>query len=168
LGDWTCPWGVLLKLVHKSYCKKLTGSFKGWILNITPLRSYNRDFRVICNSEWFGWFVLPWDQNQNTLWYFYLLQQVISRVEWSWFDCTINLHANYGCIEPQFLVLDNFFLWCEQNKFYAPQKVISRVEWSWFDNTLNSHTNSECIEPQFLVLDNFLFYGVFPIFFITL
>ena len=34
----TCPRGVLLKLVDKSYCYKLTGSFKGWILSITPLK----------------------------------------------------------------------------------------------------------------------------------
>ena len=43
----------------------------------------------------------------------------------------MNLHANYDGIEPQFLVLDNFFiLWCEQNEFYALQKIISRVKWS--------------------------------------
>ena len=34
------PGRVLLKLVHKSYCYKLTGSFKAWILNITPLKSH--------------------------------------------------------------------------------------------------------------------------------
>ena len=51
--------------------------------------------------------------------------------EWSWFDCTMNSHANSECIEPQFLMLNNFFIqWCEENKFYALQKVISWVEWT--------------------------------------
>ena len=68
--------------------------------------------------QWFGWFVLPWDQNGNTLWYFYVLQKVISRVERSWFDCTMNSHANSKCIESQFLVLDNFL-------FYGVNKINS-------------------------------------------
>ena len=53
------------------------------------------------------WLVSPWDQNENILWYFYVLWKVIFKVEWSWFDCTMNSHANSECIEPQFLVLDN-------------------------------------------------------------
>ena len=83
---------------------------------------------------------------------FYAQQIVISRVEWSWFDYTMNSHANSECIQPQFLGLNNFFiLCCKQNKLYALKKVISRVECSWFDHTMNSHANSECIEPQFLL-----------------
>jgi hypothetical protein len=39
LGPWSRPPGELLKLVHNSYCYKLAGSFKGWILNITPLKA---------------------------------------------------------------------------------------------------------------------------------
>ena len=31
---------IYLKSVYKSYCYKLTGSFKGWILNITPLTGF--------------------------------------------------------------------------------------------------------------------------------
>ena len=34
-GPWTSPREVLLKLVHK-----LTGSFIGWIFNITPLKDH--------------------------------------------------------------------------------------------------------------------------------
>ena len=33
--------------------------------------------------QWFVWLVSPWDQNENILWYFYVLQKVISKVEWS-------------------------------------------------------------------------------------
>ena len=40
LGPWTWTREVLLKLVKKSYCYKLTGSFTGWILNITPLKVF--------------------------------------------------------------------------------------------------------------------------------
>ena len=36
---------IYLKSVYKSYCYKLTGSFKGWILNISPLKVFK-----ICNS----------------------------------------------------------------------------------------------------------------------
>ena len=44
LGPWTCPWGVLLKLVHKSHCYKLTGSSKVGS-QISPLLNNKLDKR---------------------------------------------------------------------------------------------------------------------------
>ena len=41
---------------------------------------------------------------------FYGLLKVISKVEVPWFDCTINSLTNSKCIEPQFLLLDIFFI----------------------------------------------------------
>ena len=51
LSPLTCPRGVLLKLVHESYCYKLTGSFKGWILNIIPLNDWKLNFTPDLSSK---------------------------------------------------------------------------------------------------------------------
>ena len=57
LGDLTCPWGVLLKLVHKSYLSKIDGFLKGWILNITPLKVLQR-YPAPQTNHWSGTFFI--------------------------------------------------------------------------------------------------------------
>ena len=93
--------GLYKQTVYRAVCK----------IDILYNTSWSTKMAVIC------FIVFSMGPNwKYILWYFYVLRKVISKAEWSWFDCTMNSHANSKCIEPQFLRSNNF-------SFYGVKKI---------------------------------------------